>query len=253
MRTMKPDGAAASDVDEVILGFDEAEALRLADLEGLYQEAAARSMGVSRQTFGRIVEAARRKVADAVLNGKMLRIEGGEVSYGAKGDRPMKIAVPARGGSVDEHFGHCQEFLVFDFDGREIASTSVIPSPAACGCKSNIAADLARAGVTHLVAGNIGEGALRVLGAHGIDVTRGASGDAASAALAFAQGRLADSGIGCSAHEHHGHEHGHQHGAGCAHEGGHHGPQAGGHGRGFVPAWVRTLPSTPSGRSEGDK
>ena len=51
---------------EVLLTLDEYEAIRLADLEGLYQEQAATRMNVSRQTFGRIVEAARRKVADVL-------------------------------------------------------------------------------------------------------------------------------------------------------------------------------------------
>jgi uncharacterized protein len=83
-RVMKPAGIPARDLPEVRLGFDEAEAIRLADYEGLYQEAAARSMGVSRQTFGRIVETARRKVADAVLNGKALRIEGERSTFANK-------------------------------------------------------------------------------------------------------------------------------------------------------------------------
>jgi len=60
--------------------LDELEALRLADLEGLYQEEAAERMGVSRATFGRIVEAARRKTAQALVGGRALRIEGGAVS-----------------------------------------------------------------------------------------------------------------------------------------------------------------------------
>ena len=69
--------------EEVILNLDEYESLRLADLEGLYQEQAASRMNVSRQTFGRIVESARRKVADVLVNGKTLRIEGGRVSIKA--------------------------------------------------------------------------------------------------------------------------------------------------------------------------
>ena len=60
--------------------LDEYEAIRLADLEGLYQEQAAIRMNVSRQTFGRIVEAAHRKVADDLVDGKTLRIEGGTVA-----------------------------------------------------------------------------------------------------------------------------------------------------------------------------
>jgi predicted DNA-binding protein (UPF0251 family) len=105
---MKPAGIPARELQEVRLGFDEAEALRLADLEGLYQEAAARSMGVSRQTFGRIIEMARRKTADAILNGKALRIDGGEITIDERGEITMRIAVPSRDGLVDEHFGHCK-------------------------------------------------------------------------------------------------------------------------------------------------
>jgi uncharacterized protein len=75
-----PEGVASSSCGEVLLTLDEYEAIRLADLEGLYQEQAATEMNVSRQTFGRIVEAARRKVADVLVHGKTLRIEGGPVS-----------------------------------------------------------------------------------------------------------------------------------------------------------------------------
>jgi len=75
----KPAGVPASTLEEVVLSLDEFEALRLADLEGLYQEQAAERMQVSRQTFGRTVEAARKKVAEALVLGKALRIEGGNV------------------------------------------------------------------------------------------------------------------------------------------------------------------------------
>ncbi len=59
--------------------LDEFEAVRLADLDGLYQEEAARQMNVSRPTFTRIIEAAHRKLADVIVHGKALRIEGGPV------------------------------------------------------------------------------------------------------------------------------------------------------------------------------
>jgi predicted DNA-binding protein (UPF0251 family) len=75
-----PRGTAASSLEEVLLSLDEFEAIRLADLEGLYQEQAASRMNVSRQTFGRIIESAHRKVADVLANGKALRIEGGDIS-----------------------------------------------------------------------------------------------------------------------------------------------------------------------------
>jgi predicted DNA-binding protein (UPF0251 family)/predicted Fe-Mo cluster-binding NifX family protein len=204
-RVMKPAGVPARELQEVRLGFDEAEALRLADLEGLYQEAAARSMGVSRQTFGRIIENARRKAADAILNGKALRIEGGEITIGEQGANVMKLAVPSSDGMVDEHFGHCKEFQVFRVEGQSLVEEPSIGSLEGCGCKSGVASFLARAGVTHLIAGNMGEGAVRVLGAQGIAVVRGASGKARVAAEAFAKGALADSGVGCAG----GHAEGH--------------------------------------------
>ena len=74
----KPKGIPLSLLEEVILSVDELEAIRLADLESLYQEQAAEKMKVSRQTFGRIVESAHKKVAEALVKGKALKIEGGE-------------------------------------------------------------------------------------------------------------------------------------------------------------------------------
>ncbi len=74
----KPRGIPLSMLEEVILNVDEFEAIRLADLESLYQEEAAEKMNVSRQTFGRIVDSAHKKVAEALVQGKALKIEGGE-------------------------------------------------------------------------------------------------------------------------------------------------------------------------------
>lgn len=70
----KPQGIPMRDLDEVALELDEIEAIRLADLEELYQADAAAKMGVSRQTFGNIIARAHKKVATALLHGKALRI-----------------------------------------------------------------------------------------------------------------------------------------------------------------------------------
>ena len=75
-----PHGDAATESSEVVLHVDELEAVRLADYEGLRQEEGAAEMNVSRATFGRIVLAARRKIADALIHGKALRIQGGQVT-----------------------------------------------------------------------------------------------------------------------------------------------------------------------------
>lgn len=64
-------------IEENILRIEELEVLRLKDIEGLEQEACAEKMGISRQTFQRILNAARRKVADSLVKGKAIRIKGG--------------------------------------------------------------------------------------------------------------------------------------------------------------------------------
>ncbi|TAL69279.1 MAG: DUF134 domain-containing protein [Bacteroidetes bacterium] len=74
----KPSGIMMRNLEKNIISHDELEALRLADLEAKFQEDAARQMGISRATFGRIVEKARYIVADALINGKALVIEGGD-------------------------------------------------------------------------------------------------------------------------------------------------------------------------------
>ena len=77
----KPNGIPLSMLTQVDLSIDELEALRLADLENMYQDAAAEKMGISRQTFGNIVKSARKKVADALINGKALKIIARGSSY----------------------------------------------------------------------------------------------------------------------------------------------------------------------------
>jgi uncharacterized protein len=83
----KPAGVPLRVLEEVVVTLDELEALRLADLEGLYQEQAAKKMNISRPTFARVVEAGRKKVADALINGKALRMGGGAVIM--EGDKKM--------------------------------------------------------------------------------------------------------------------------------------------------------------------
>jgi predicted DNA-binding protein (UPF0251 family) len=73
----KPRGVPLSRLKEVNLTIDELEALRLADLEGLYHEEAAKKMDVSRQTFGNIINSAHKKIADSIINSKAIKIEGG--------------------------------------------------------------------------------------------------------------------------------------------------------------------------------
>ncbi len=85
----KPTGIPMRELEEVVLTFDEIEAVRLADAEGLYQEEVAERMKVSRPTVGRILASARRKIAEALVCGKAIRMEGGAIHIRAgKGSRP---------------------------------------------------------------------------------------------------------------------------------------------------------------------
>src|SRR4030043_112375 len=74
----KPAGIPLRALQEIRLTVEEAEAIRLKDLEGLEQEEGAEKMGISRPTFQRILASARQKVTDGLLNGKAIRIEGGD-------------------------------------------------------------------------------------------------------------------------------------------------------------------------------
>lgn len=73
----RPRGIPIDKLEEVILTLDELEAIRLADFNRMYQEQAAKCMNVSRPTFGRIIDSAHNKIADALVNGKILKIESG--------------------------------------------------------------------------------------------------------------------------------------------------------------------------------
>jgi len=138
----KPQGIPARLLDEVYLPIEGYEALRLADLEGLRQDEAAAKMKVSRQTFGRILAEARRSVADALIHGLALRIEGGdyrmrndklEQTAGGEAGAIMahpaahtpqrksnmrKIAVSSEGPTldspVDPRFGRAAGFVIID-------------------------------------------------------------------------------------------------------------------------------------------
>jgi len=89
----------------------------------------------------------------------------------------MKIAVPVTSDNqIDGHFGHCESYSVFTItDKREISDNKSVKSPQGCGCKSDIASVLAADGVTVMLAGGIGGGAINVLNNSGIDVIRGCS------------------------------------------------------------------------------
>ena len=122
----------------------------------------------------------------------------------------MKIAVPITNeNQIDSHFGHCESYDVFTISEKnEIAEIKNVKSPEGCGCKSEIASVLAADGVTVMLAGGIGGGAINVLNNSGIQVIRGCSGNAAEVVKLYLSGAVQDSGSSCQQHENH-HQVGH--------------------------------------------
>ncbi len=122
----------------------------------------------------------------------------------------MKIAVPVtHDNQVDEHFGHCAYYSVFTIDEqKKIKEIKMIEATSGCGCKSNIASELSALGVTIMLAGGIGAGAIDVLNRNGISVIRGCTGQPETLVRQYLDNQIKDSGISCSEHqEHHGHGH----------------------------------------------
>lgn len=91
VRYFKPQGIPLRSLDEVILTEDQLEAIRLADLEELYQEEAAERMNVSRPTFSRIIASAHKIISDAIINGKAIRIQGGNVKLNTSHGRGKRM------------------------------------------------------------------------------------------------------------------------------------------------------------------
>ncbi len=184
----KPRGVPLRELAETYLSVEGFEALRLADLEGLAMEAAAASMQVSRHTFGRILTEARRAVAEALVQGQALRIEGGHyrVDDSNGQSRPVerakhkelsmtKVAVSSEGPTlqdqVDPRFGRSGGFVVVDIETMESVYVDNGASQAmAHGAGIGAAQRVAGAGAGVLLTGYVGPKAFEALKAAGVKV-----------------------------------------------------------------------------------
>ena len=230
--------------DPVELTVDEYETIRLIDLEGCSQEECSVSMGIARTTVQLIYGSARKKLAAAIVEGRPLYIRGGEYRLcsgeeGAcsrscykqhyhktyekpKGDNIMRIAVTYANGEIFQHFGHTEQFKVYDVqDGKIVASTVVDTNGSGHGALAGV---LTALNADVLICGGIGGGAQMALAAAGIRLYGGVSGNADAAVEAFVSGKLAfNPNVRCNHHDHH-HGEGHTCGShGCgSHTCGHH-------------------------------
>lgn len=213
-----PDGIPTGDTVE--LAYDELEVIRLLDLEKMSQEEAAAHMGVSRTTVTGIYERARSKVADSLVNGKRLCIEGGNVAFPPCGSADfkfasnpkkkealMRVAVAYENGEIFQHFGRTQAFKLYDIDNGRVVAMQVVDTQGSG--HGALAGFLKGNDVDVLLCGGIGGGAQSVLAAQGIELYGGLSGLADDAVSCLLAGILEKSTM--PACDHHGHSHGECH------------------------------------------
>ncbi len=186
----------AKEGEPVVLGLDEFETVRLLDREGLTQEQCAERMGVARTTVTAIYDSARRKIAEALTEGRRLVIRGGSYSLNDQGAEGLKekeagcrrIAVTYEDGDVFPHFGRTQCFAFYDVrDGALVAEQLADTGGRGHGA---LVGFLKAAQADALICGGIGAGAQNALREAGIRLYGGVSGSAAGAAKALAEGTL---------------------------------------------------------------
>lgn len=237
-----PDEAGNS--KDVILTCDEFEVIRLVDLEKQTHEQCAKQMEISRTTVTEIYESAREKIADSMVNGCHLMIEGGNyrVCDGGsvwcrkktcrkqqwkeqpgerqteqetkqqslwctgilKGENRMRIAVTYENGEIFQHFGHTEQFKFYDVEDGNIISSHIVSTNGSG--HGMLAGMLEENKVDVLICGGIGGGAQIALSEMGIQFYGGTSGSADEAVKAFMAGTLTfNPDVHCA---HHDHEHG---------------------------------------------
>ena len=96
----KPTGVSMRDLKEVILNFDELEAVRMVDIAGVGQSEAGKKMRISQSTLSRLLSSARKKLADAVVNGRAIKIEGGDFKMVKSGGRGLGMGQGAGKGRM---------------------------------------------------------------------------------------------------------------------------------------------------------
>ncbi len=219
----KPAGVRVIDLEEVVLGHDEIEAMRLKHLLHLSQEEAAAQMNVSQPTFHRLLAVASEKMTEAVVNGKALRIEGGNINIpesclpscgkgrkctrGRRGrirptgtapeheQRAGRIAITSADGTmegmVDERFGRAHHLIVYDMEtGKFDVSETSRQTNLAQGAGIEMVRSMMDLGVASVITGHLGPNAFHALQAAGIDAYTALDITVASAIDRYREGTL---------------------------------------------------------------
>ena len=211
--------------EKCMISVDEYEAVRLIDLEKKTHQQCAELMGVSRVTVTDMYEKARFKIADSIANGKILCITGGNyrICEGSvnkccgkrckklksiknlvvkkKGEGKMKVAVTYDNGEVFQHFGHTENFKIYNIEDKTIIDANVVNTMGSG--HGALAGFLVDNEVDTLICGGIGGGARNALAEAGITLYGGVSGNADDAVKALIDRNLGyNPNVKCSHHEH---------------------------------------------------
>ena len=180
----KPQGIPMRELEEVAVTIEGLEAMRLIHLEGMTLEEAAGRMSVSRHTLGRVLGKAHKLVADALVNGKALSINGGEHTFRAPckplldGAKTVAFTVDGDGGMqslIAPRFGRAEGFVIVNLSGK---SATYLKNEIPDGCEAGprSAMRIKSAGAEVLVTGRVGQKARLALEEAGIDIIEDMAG-----------------------------------------------------------------------------
>lgn len=231
----------SAETGTITLTLDEYEVIRLVDLEKKTHEQCAAQMDISRSTVTEIYESARNKIAQCIVNGYQLLITGGnyrvcegseqmrcgkcwrkneppasqsadfqtrtdQIIKNKKGDSIMKIAVTYENGEIFQHFGHTEQFKIYDVADNKVTNAEVISTNGSG--HGALAGFLVEHNVDTLICGGIGGGAQNALAQAGIKLYGGVKGNADEAVNALLAGNLGyNPNVHCDHHDHEGHGH----------------------------------------------
>lgn len=205
-----PLGMEMKEDSTVRISLDEFEAMRLCDFEGKNQTEASQEMKVSRATLQRLLQTGRKKTTDALLNYKTIVLENetehiqlkGENNMNKEAQKSLKIALPTTDKQkVDEHFGHCKFFAVYQVEDNQILETSYLEAPVhAPGVLPKF---LGENKVDVIITGGMGQMAINLFKQQNIEVILGAQGSIDENLKVYMGGDLVSTGEACK----HDHEH----------------------------------------------
>lgn len=193
----------------ITMSVEEYECIRLIDYMGLNQKECAGEMQISRATVQAIYAEARKKIARFIVEGINLSIEGGDYELSNKNNKKendiMKIAVTYENGQIFQHFGHTEQFKIYEVENGKIVKTEIVDTNGQG--HGALTGFLFNGGIDTLICGGIGGGARNALAEAGIKLFPGAMGNADAQVESFLAGNLDyDPNTMCS---HHSHEEGH--------------------------------------------